>query len=380
MKRFAQIMLIGCALSTQVCAQMSAVSIRGQVVDKSQIPIAFANVDLADKGLGTATDMAGNFTLSGLGQGDYSITVSAVGFEMYTELVIVSSGESTTLKITLADARYSIPQIEVLGVRNSSLQQLPGSAAKIDQREMNLLAPVSGNEVFRRVTGVHVVDEEGAGLRTNTGIRGLNPDRSRSVLVPEDGVPVTLNPHGEPEMYYTLAMERMAGAEVVKGAGQIAYGPRTIGGVVNYITADPPADEEVNVTLQGGQGGYFSGLMSYSNTYGNTGVQVSYLRKQADDIVGTSFRLNDLTAKFRFELSEKSSLGLKLGVYNEASNSTYVGLTQTMYDAGGQDFVRMAPDDRLDLSRNSLCATHRVRFNANTELRTSVYGYLPPRS
>jgi Fe(3+) dicitrate transport protein len=371
--------LFASILNMNVYAQLSAVSIRGQVIDKTQTPVAFANVVVAQNGMGTATDMMGNFTLSGLSQGDYAITVSAVGYEVYNEVVIIQNGETVNLKIILTDVRYSMPQIEVMGVRNRALQRLPGSAALIDKRELDLIAPVSGNEVFRRITGLHVVDEEGAGLRTNIGIRGLDPDRSRTVLVLEDGIPVALNPYGEPEMYYTPAMDRMAGVEVVKGAGQIAYGPRTIGGVINYITADPPAEEEVNVKLQGGQGGYFSGLMSYGNTYGNTGVQVSYLRKQADDIAGTSFRLNDLTAKFRFELSEKSSLGLKLGLYNETSNSTYIGMTQTMFDAGGQDFVRMAPDDRLDVNRNSLSATHRVRFNANTELRTSAYGYLTSR-
>lgn len=67
---------------------------------------------------------------------------------------------------------------------------------------------------------MHLVDEEGAGLRMNLSIRGTDPDRSRSVLVLEDGIPVALAPYGEPELYYTPSMDRMSGVEVVKAAAQ----------------------------------------------------------------------------------------------------------------------------------------------------------------
>ncbi len=367
-------------LSIPSFAQMMGAAVLGNVIDKAGTPVAFANVYIIENSWGTASDHAGSFALTGLEPGVYHIQVSALGYGVTSREVVVIDKESQILEFVLADANYTMPQVEVLGIRNRAMKTLPGSAVKIDKRELELLAPVSGNEVFRRVPGVHVVDEEGAGLRANIGIRGLDPDRSRTVLILEDGIPVALNPYGEPEMYYTPSIDRMAGVEVIKGAGQIAYGPRTIGGVINYITADPPDEEEVKLRVQGGQGGYFSGMMSYGNTYGNTGVQVGYLRRQADDLAGTRFNVNDFTAKFRLELSEKASLGLKVGLYNETSNSTYIGLTQPMYNAGGNDFVRMAPDDKLDVNRSSMSATHLIKFNPQLELRTTAYGYLTSRN
>jgi Fe(3+) dicitrate transport protein len=56
---------------------------------------------------------------------------------------------------------------------------------------------------------------------------------------------------------------------------------------------------------------------------------------------------------------------VKLGIYDENSNSTYVGLTQMMYDAGGEDYSRLAPDDRLDIRRYSLGLSHV--FNASDD-------------
>jgi len=73
---------------------------------------------------------------------------------------------------------------------------------------------------------------------------------------------------------------------------------------------------------------------------------VNLLRRQAKEIATTSFHISDLSAKLRFILGKQSSLGVKLSAYDETSNSTYVGLTQAMYDRG-EFFTRIAPDDEL---------------------------------
>ncbi len=147
---------------------------------------------------------------------------------------------------------FQIPQIDIISQRDGIFGRLPGSADYLNEVQLQRLAPLTGNEILRKVTGIHVVDEEGAGLRMNLGIRGLDPDRSRGVLILEDGIPVALNPYGEPEMYYTPSIDRMAGIEIVKGSGQILFGPQTIGGVINYITQDPPEKSQTKLRVIGG--------------------------------------------------------------------------------------------------------------------------------
>jgi Fe(3+) dicitrate transport protein len=274
---------------------------------------------------------------------------------------------------------YDMPQVTILSKRDGIFAAIPGAAAYISPTELRALAPVSGNEVFRRVAGLHVVDEEGMGLRINVGIRGLDPDRSRSVHMLEDGIPVALNPYGEPEMYYTPPIDRMAGVEILKGSGQILYGPQTIGGVINYITADPPAEAEGYVRLRGGQGGYFTGMMGWGTTFGTTGVQVNYLRKQANDVAGAQFGINDFSTKLKLQLSPVSRLGIKLGLYDENSNATYIGLTQSMWEQGGQDYVRIAPDDRLQVRRYSASVTHDYTLTSKISLKTTAFGYTTTR-
>lgn len=292
----------------------------------------------------------------------------------YAQGPVSSTGKEDSSKIV------EMPQIQVVSYTDRLLSRIPGSVYVMKQRQIRQIAPVSGNDVLRKIPGLNVVDEEGAGLRINIGVRGLDPDRSRNILVLEDGIPVALNPYGEPEMYFTPVIDKMKTVEVLKGSGQILFGPQTIGGVVNYITQDPPAKESAKLKLQGGQKGFFSSYMSYGKTVNNTGFIVNYLHKRADHLGYTKFRINDLNVKFKLRLSDQSSLGLKMGVYDEISNSTYIGLTQTMYDKGDQDFVLMAPNDRLPVRRYSVSATHQYKISNAVSLQTTGFAYTTTRN
>jgi Fe(3+) dicitrate transport protein len=276
--------------------------------------------------------------------------------------------------------RMEMPQVVIIGKKDRLFTQVPGSVSIIDPKELKQTAALTSNEVLRKIPGLNVVDEEGAGLRLNIGIRGLDPDRSRNVLVLEDGIPIALGPYGEPELYFSPSIDKMAGIEVVKGSGQILFGPQTTGGVLNMFTFDPPATEQTRIKLSGGQNGFFSGLGSYGNHVGKVGFLVTYLHKRANNLGPTWFQVNDLSAKIKLQTSNRSSLGLKLGMYHELSNSTYIGLTQTMFDAGGQDYAQLAPLDRLPIKRYSISATHKIYVNPRFSLQTTAFGYTISRN
>lgn len=369
-------LLIFIALGFQ--AQNTA-SLSGTVTDNENQPIPNLNVGLLGTKSGAATNDEGKFTINNIKPGDYILAVTGVGFTEQRKEITLKTGENKQVDFKMQNRLYEMPHVNILAHKEGIFENVPGAASYIDREEIELVNPVSGNEVFRRSSGVHVVDEEGLGLRVNLGIRGLDPGRSRSVLMMEDGIPVALAPYGEPEMYYTPAMDRMEGIEILKGSGSILYGPQTIGGVVNYITADPPQEESGSVQLRGGEGGFFTGMAQYGNTIGKAGFNVNYLHKQGDNIGPTQFRVDDINAKFKLQINNKSNLGLKIGIYDEESNSTYVGLTQPMWE-NGKYWERIAPDDRLRVRRYSLSATHNYFVSNNTKITTTLFGYTTTRN
>lgn len=366
--------------SSIVYAQQKTASLSGLVQTETGTPIEGVFISDSSKLWMTMTDASGHFNVSDIASGQYTVYFRCLGFENYSCSMIATSDPDSYYTITLKSAVYEMPQITVIEKQNGAMNKIPGSLKTISQADILNIDPVSGNEILRKIPGVHVVDEEGAGLRMNLSIRGTDPDRSRGVLVLEDGVPVALAPYGEPELYYTPCMDRMSGVEVLKGSGSILFGPQTIGGVINYITADPPAESSGNFTLKGAAGGYFMMLASYGDTKDKIGYQFNILHKQADNFGLLQFGVTDITAKFKFQLSSKSVVGLKFGFYDENSNSTYVGMTLPMYQNGSLDLTRIAPNDHLEIRRLSFSATHNYYFNRTSGLKTTLYGYTTTRN
>lgn len=366
-----------CFCNTLVIGQHKT-SISGTINSSHGLPVEGAHIQVLGTVLGAISDGEGKFIIKSVLPGSYTLLITHLAY--VSKQVAVTTDTGLSISIELIDDPHLLSQVYVISTRDQLFSKVPGSVTYLDQNELVLLKPVTGNEVFRRVPGLNVVDEEGAGLRVNIGIRGLDPDRSRSVLMMEDGIPVALNPYGEPEMYYTPAMDRMSGVEVLKGSGQILYGPQTVGGVINYITSDPPDEEQIRLRVQGGSGRYLSALGSYGNTFNKTGVQVTYLRKQAESMGPTDFTVNDFSAKIKIPLTELSTLGVKLAAYNEISNSTYVGITQRMYDTGGDDYSVLMPNDELDVKRYLMSFSHQTKLGKELSLQSMLYGYTTTRN
>jgi len=262
----------------------------------------------------------------------------------------------------------------VVGNAADSLKKSSGSGTTISAKDISRARAQSSAEMLRRVPGLQVRTEDATGLRLNLGVRGLNPSRGRLVLVQEDGAPVAVSPYGEPELYYSTPIERIARIDVIKGSDLLLYGPQTVGGTVAFTTWSPPEHEEA--VVQGDIGGYNyrKALVRYGNSLadGNIGYVIQAFRKQGDGFRGMAFEATDVMGKITFSTSRRSDLTLKLAAYDELSRTTYVGLTQPMYEENPrQDTV--APDDRFAIRRYEANLTHEVRFSPQTRLQTRVF-------
>ncbi len=350
------------------------VSLRGRVVDASSgQPVAAAQVKLLPVGRWVLTDVDGTFVLTNARAEGDRVQVLALG---YAPAEVILSGSMVTgapLNIQLTPRVTELAGIAVIGQSPGALSRLPGSAVVIDAAELQATRPLSGNEVFKLVPGVHVQEEEGLGFRANIGIRGLDPDRSRTLLVLEDGIPIALAPYGEPEMYYTPPIDRMERVELVKGSGSIQFGPQTIGGVLNYVTADPPATPGGRLELMGGSGEFAMGQLAYGGTWNGAGLRLNALRRQAQDIRGLWFNQTDVGVKFSVPVGEGDVVGAKIGVYDEASNSTYVGLTDSIFLVNPHSYP--GAEDLLRIRRYSASLSHERPLGRGVGLRTVAYAY-----
>jgi len=271
------------------------------------------------------------------------------------------------------DEVVGIPEVEVIGRAEEEVEAVPGSAEVVSEEELDRQKPLSANEALETVPGVNMQTEDPMGLRQNIGIRGLNPTRSRKVLVLEDGVPIALAPYGEPEMYYSPPIDRMSRIEIVKGSGSILFGPQTIGGVVNYITPQPPEEFELTAEATAGTFGHYTGHVTAGDTNGQVGWWVSGLHKRFEGHRDMNLEMTDVTSKFRLRLDDTQTLSLKFSVYDESSQSTYLGLTTPQFQ--NNPSANYASNDRFKIRRYGIQATHAATIGTDTLLETRLYGH-----
>lgn len=266
-----------------------------------------------------------------------------------------------------------LAEISVVGTR-STLAAIPGSASVLDIAAMSLWRSPTVNETLRRVPGINARDEEGFGLRPNIGIRGLNPTRSAKVLLLEDGIPFTLAPYGDNSSYYHPPLERFARIEVLRGSGQILFGPQTIGGVINYVTPEIPARHAGTITVSGGSRSHRSAMARFGGTWGRLGVLASVSSGGGEgNRANTGTRINDGYLKTTITLGTGHVVTVRGNRFSERSNVTYSGLTEAEWatDPRSNPFA----NDSMLLDRWGTSLTDRLELGRGVSLLTTIYGY-----
>ncbi|MBL8166570.1 MAG: carboxypeptidase regulatory-like domain-containing protein [Acidobacteria bacterium] len=287
------------------------------------------------------TDARGNYRLNDLLPGEYQVTARSEGFSLSARTLTLNAERSLdfTLRPGTLAADVSVVSTQIAATLEEQAR-IPGSIDVIDARTLEISRPFNFNEALRKAPGVYTRDEEGFGLRPSIGLRGLDPNRSAKVLLMEDGVPLGHAPYGDTDAYYHPPIERYNGIEVLKGSSQIAHGPNTLGGAINYLTPVPPKTFSGSLTLLGGSRNYFNGYgnvgVSFGEGAGKTGILFDFLRKQGEGArENMRFGLYDVLVKTVTKLnnSDTQTLSFKFNYYGEDSNVPYSGLTLAEFAA-----------------------------------------------
>ena len=158
----------------------------------------------------------------------------ATGVLAFAHRPLSAQEAAPVLLPTVAADAVDLAPITVIGDA-VNIRQIAGSAALIDEQQIQRQNYSNPNRVMQQVPGVYVREEDGFGNFPNISLRGADGGRSTKVTIMEDGVMMAPAPYSEPAAYYTPRVGRMSGIEVLKGSSQVQFGPHTTGGVVNYL-------------------------------------------------------------------------------------------------------------------------------------------------
>ena len=289
---------------------------------------------------------------------------------------------ATLLPMVFAQLAYAedsqsikLDTVTVKGILPEKLESVPGSYSIIDQKELEARRPFSIKEALSSTPGINILqNEDPLGLAQNIGVRGMDPRRTARTLLLEDGMPLFLAPYGDPSSHYIPMLDRVQRIEVVKGSGQVLYGPQTVGGMINFVTRPIPKDGFAGTVLGSlGNNGY-SGL--YANLgYGGErgGIMIDATKKQGDGIRDNhDFEVQDYTLKGQLNLTDSQTLIAKLGYYKEDSQVSETGLGEVDYDSDKYQ-APSGNNDSFKHERKSLQLQHIFNINENVKLSTQAY-------
>ncbi len=282
-----------------------------------------------------------------------------------------------------AERNYDSKPVTVFGSGEDE-RTIAGSASYIDDEELKRFGYTDSERMLNRIPGVYSQTEDGFGLRTNIGMRGVTAKRSAKTNIMEDGVLQGPAQYSNASMYYYPTAGRAEGIEVIKGAAAIGTGPRTTAGTINYISRQIPtagAAGYLNMTF--GDDGYRRSHTYYGGNIGDFGYVVEYHDYRSDGFKtintnggDTGFDKQDNLFKVRYTPSGSSmNQYFELTSINseEASNETYIGLTTAQFAANPYQRMAGSAFDTMDTDYHRYILTHYMEPMSNMQVTSKLY-------
>jgi Fe(3+) dicitrate transport protein len=278
------------------------------------------------------------------------------------------------------DEAVELQQVYITGGQDQ-IQTQPGSATLIDNVALEQFEYTDIHRVLNEVPGINIQEEDGYGLRPNIGMRGSSPERSKKIVIMEDGVLTGPAPYSASAAYYFPNVSRMSAVEVFKGPSAIQYGPSTVAGALNLVSRGIPYAPQGEVDMQLGSFDYQRVNAYYGEQIGDFGYLIEGLNvsttgfKDLDNGEDTGFERNDFTLKTSYDLNGKyrQRLALKLGYADENSDETYVGLTKSDFDEDPHRRYEASSLDNMQWEHTQFQLTHVFEPTLTSQITTDVY-------
>lgn len=211
----------------------------GTVRAEGGAPLPQAQVVVLTTGRGTLTDAEGRFELRHQPAGVHRVSVSMIGYAPATrEVEVPGTGGPVRLEFTLRPTPLSLPGVQVTATPTGR------DALEVAQATTQL----SGRALERSLGGTlarTLETQPGIAVRYNGPaagmpvLRGLTGDR---ILVLQDGQRAGDLAGSADDHSVTIDPLSAQRVEVVRGPASLLYGTNALGGVINVISGEIPAE------------------------------------------------------------------------------------------------------------------------------------------
>lgn len=299
---------------------------------------------------------------------------------------IISQKNPTSLK--LKDTVHNLSELTI-----RVKQQTPERLREVEnnilfsgkKNEVIRLANINANfttnnarEVFSKIPGVSVWENEGSGIQINVGVRGLSPNRSWELNTRQNGYDISSDIFGYPEAYYNPPLEAVDAIQLVRGGAALQFGSQ-FGGMLNYVLKRE-TEKPFRYETQNTMGSY--GLMSSYNAIGGTKKKFSYyiynhFRTGNGWRENSPYEVRNSHAYFAYQFTPNTKLSLE-----------YTNMDYEMQQAGGLTDAQFRDNPRQSLRERNWFGTPwnvaalilDTKLTAHLSLNTKLFGLIGERN
>jgi Fe(3+) dicitrate transport protein len=338
----------------------------------------------------TSTDEKGHYEIKNINPGTYTLTITAVGYETITKSINVSS-KNSEINIALVRHTNILDSVNVKSVRQTfgitRLKDVDGSGIYAGKKsEVIVLKDMTANkatnnarQLYSKVAGLNIYENDGAGLQLAIGGRGLDPNRVSNFNTRQNGYDISADALGYPESYYTPPAEALERIEIVRGASSLQYGTQ-FGGIINFKMNSGVDTEKVQVISRAttGSWGFFNTSTSVGGTVNKLNYYTFFQHKS-----GNGWRPNSQFNSNTAYLSGTLKLSSKLSV-----TAQYTYMDYLEQQPGGLSDTTFARDPRFSTKArnwfkvdwNLFAALIDYKITDNLKFNSRFFGLIADRS
>lgn len=205
------------------------ITLTGRVTDTDKHPIEFATVYLKGSDTGSTTDAEGNYSLQAP-TGEYTLTVSMIGFETYKKEISIKPTRHVRHDVELRPYVQTLDEVVVVSNGVGRVKRSAFNAVAVDTKEMqNTTKNLS--EALAKAPGMKLRESGGVGSDMQLMLDGFSGKHVKIFIdgVPQEGVGSSFGLNNIPVNF----AERI---EVYRGVVPVGFGTDAIGGVINIVT------------------------------------------------------------------------------------------------------------------------------------------------
>ncbi|HEX2534635.1 MAG TPA: TonB-dependent receptor, partial [Chitinophagaceae bacterium] len=322
------------------CSLQAQYAIRGAVKDRNGAGLE-ATVRLGDSSYAAGRD--GAFIIRSLAPGRYTLVVRHPEYtEQETAVQLTDRDVEVTIlleqkikslqDVTVRDLRTGFGFTRLRNVDGFSIFAGKKSEVILTEKLTANLSTNNARQVYSKVAGLNIYENDGAGLQLSIGGRGLDPNRTANFNVRQNGYDIAADALGYPESYYTPPVEALRRIQIVRGAASLQYGTQ-FGGLLNFQMKQPRTTDGVEVVSRNTAGsyGYLATFNSVDFRAGKWNSYSFFQYKRGDGFRPNS-KFDAKTAYFdlHYDYKENSHVGI------EVTHMDYLaqqpgGLTDAMF-------------------------------------------------